>query len=79
MHFSLKRLASTLGLSSQGESPVLVQPGWNGLPEDIFILILKDYLGVNSAAANSLSQTCRAYAISPAHISYAPFASPKAS
>lgn len=62
MHFSLKRLASTLGLSSQGESPVLVQPGWNGLPEDIFILILKDYLGVNSAAANSLSQTCRAYA-----------------
>lgn len=63
MPFSLKRLASSLRLSSQNEPIPILSAGWNGLPEDIFNLIIKDYLDLNQAALASLSQTCRAYAM----------------
>ena len=35
--------------------------GWNGLPEDIILLILHNYLKTDVPALKSLSQTCRSY------------------
>ncbi|TEB28836.1 hypothetical protein FA13DRAFT_1735346 [Coprinellus micaceus] len=59
----LKRLARSLRLSSQRIEPkVPVLSGWNGLPDDVIILLLTEYLGVTNPSAHSLSITCRAYA-----------------
>ncbi|KAJ3515168.1 hypothetical protein NMY22_g14519 [Coprinellus aureogranulatus] len=38
------------------------QFGWNGLPEDVFVLLLDEYLDFDPPTVKALAQTCRAYA-----------------
>lgn len=38
------------------------QVGWNGLPEDVFHVILKEHLDADTQAAKTLSRTCKTYA-----------------
>ncbi|KAJ3525805.1 hypothetical protein NMY22_g10425 [Coprinellus aureogranulatus] len=64
---SLLRVAASLGIIKvKGEGTRTPIPtcidGWNGLPEDIFNLILKSHLVSDVATARALSASCRAYA-----------------
>ncbi|KAJ3525803.1 hypothetical protein NMY22_g10423 [Coprinellus aureogranulatus] len=61
MPFSLRRLASSLKLAGQ-DGRVREQFGWNGLPEDVFVLLLDEYLDFDPPTVKALAQTCRAYA-----------------
>ncbi|KAJ3525804.1 hypothetical protein NMY22_g10424 [Coprinellus aureogranulatus] len=64
---SLLRVAASLGIiKAKGDGtrapiPTCVD-GWNGLPEDIFNLILNTHLESDVATARALSASCRTYA-----------------
>ncbi|KAJ3515167.1 hypothetical protein NMY22_g14518 [Coprinellus aureogranulatus] len=64
---SLLRVAASLGIiKAKGDGTRAPIPtcidGWNGLPEDIFNLMLNTHLESDVATARALSASCRAYA-----------------
>lgn len=62
MKVSLLRVASSLGIFKLREPAPPCQTGWNGLPEDVFHIILKEHLQSNIPSAKALSTSCKSYA-----------------